>query len=159
MAQRWSRRAAMAWLGLAAGGVALGAKAQQPAGQTPAPAQAAQPPGAPTPEGEARKDFSRDGAIRRDTQVVRPKDGETVSVRLPKQGQAMVVSQIPWAVTGGKEGPELFIEYDVRGIRVVHTGTGQGKATFNLRLIDGRNITVNVRTANAKYPVGYLVIL
>jgi hypothetical protein len=159
MVQRWSRRAAVAWLGLAAGGFALGARAQQPApGAAPTPPAAPPAPGSPA-GGEGRKDFSRDGAGRRDTQVVRPRDGETVSVRLPKQGQAMVVSQVPWAVTGGKEGPELVIEYDVRGIRVLHTGNGQARATFNLRLIDGRNVTVNVRTGNAKYQVGYLVII
>jgi hypothetical protein len=162
--QQWSRRAALALLGLSAGGYALGARAQQPA----APAGSAQPPAAtpgatPTPAGnpdtDGRKDFSRDGLSRRDTQVLRPKDGDTISVRLPKQGQAMVASQVPWAVTGGKQTPDLQVEYDVRGIRVIHTGTGQARVSFNLRLVDGRKLTVNVRTAVAKYPVGYLVII
>jgi hypothetical protein len=139
----WSRRAALALLGLGAGGCALG---------LPLAARAQ------SPEIDRSKDFSREGTTRRDTQVVRPKDGETVTVRLPKQGTALIASQIPWAVTGGKETPELEVEYDVRGIRVHHLGTGQAKISFNLRLLDGRKITVNVRTANTKYNVGYVII-
>jgi hypothetical protein len=139
----WSRRAALALLGLGALGAPLAARAQQ-AGQRAAPG--------------AAKDFSRDGAGRRDTVVLRPKDGETVSVRLPKQGTAVIASQVPWAVIGGKESPELEVEYDVRGIRVHHIGTGQARLSIELRLVDGRKITVNVRTATTKYPAGYLII-
>ena len=136
----WSRRAALALLGLGAVGAPLSAWAQQP-----------------TPQA-ATKDVSRDGAARRDTQVLRPKDGETVSVRLPKQGTAVIASQMPWAVIGGKESPDLEVEYDVRGIRVHHTGSGQARLSINVRMLDGRKITINVRTANTKYPAGYLII-
>ena len=143
----WSRRAALALLGLGAVGAPLSAWAQQATSQ--AGSQAG--PG-------AAKDFSRDGAGRRDTQVLRPKDGETVSVRLPKQGTAVIASQMPWAVIGGKESPDLEVEYDVRGIRVHHTGSGQARLSINVRMLDGRKITINVRTANTKYPAGYLII-
>jgi hypothetical protein len=136
--QVWSRRAALALLGLGAVAVPLAARAQQDPG--------------------AAKDFSRDGHNRRDTVVLRPKDGETVTVRLPKQGTAVIASQVPWAVTGGKEDPSLDVEYDVRGIRVHHIGTGQARLSLTVRLIDGRKITINVRTANTKYPAGYLII-
>ncbi|MBV8168061.1 MAG: hypothetical protein JO021_14795 [Alphaproteobacteria bacterium] len=139
----WSRRAALALLGLAATGATMSARAQQ---ATP-----------PTNPGAA-KDFSRDGTMRRDTQVLRPKDGETVSVRLPKQGTAVIASQVPWAIIGGKESPELSVEFDPRGIKVHHTGAGQARLSINLRLLDGRKITINVRTANTKYPAGYLII-
>ncbi len=142
----WSRRAALALLGLGAVAAPLAARAQQ-AGRSD-----------PRSDPGAAKDFSREGLNRRDTVVLRPKDGETVSVRLPKQGTAVIASQVPWAVIGGKESAELEVEYDVRGIRVHHIGTGQGRLTVNLRLIDGRKITVNVRTANTKYPAGYLII-
>jgi len=140
---RWSRRAALALLGLGAVAAPVSAWAQQATPQ-------AAPGGA--------KDFSRDGTSRRDTQVLHPKDGETVSVRLPKQGTAVIASQMPWAIIGGKESPDLEVEFDVRGIRVKHTGSGQARLTLNLRLLDGRKITVNVRTANTKYPAGYLII-
>jgi hypothetical protein len=110
----------------------------------------------------ARKDASAPGAARKDTQVLHPKDGETISVRLPLQGQLFINSLIPWAVTGGKESSELVIKYDVRGVAIQHIGahdTDGAKASFILRLVDGRTITVNVRLArNVKYKIAYAVI-
>jgi hypothetical protein len=100
-----------------------------------------------------------DPTSRKDTVVLHPKDGETISVKLPKQGQLFIVSQIPWAVTGGKiKATDLIINYEVRGIEVQHIGTNNAKASFTLRLLDGRTITVNVRTTKAKFNVGYAVI-
>lgn len=133
-----------------------------PTAAPPSGAQAPSPPAAtPGDPNSGTTDFSRTGAGRRDTVVRRPKDGDTISVRLPLQGQLFINSQIPWAVTGGKESSELRIEYDVRGISVQHIGTGSGsaRARFNLRLVDGRTITINVRTAGTKYKVGYAIII
>jgi hypothetical protein len=129
----------------------------------PAAAQtAAGPAGASRPDG-SRKDASRDGTARKDTVVLHPKSGDTLSVRLPAQGQVMITSLIPWAVTGAKEAtPELVVTYDVRGIQIQHIGARGGtgaKASFTLRLVDGRTITVNVRTTpNAKFQISYAVI-
>jgi len=106
-------------------------------------------------------DASVPGNERKDTKVLHPKDGETISVRLPKQGLLMISSLIPWAVTGEKAGHELSVRFDPRGIRIQHTGgadSGIARASFTLRLIDGRTITVNVRTGNTKYKIGYAVI-
>jgi hypothetical protein len=126
--------------------------------QAPAPA-AAPAPATAAATGSATQDMSRTGAARKDTIVLRPKDGDTLSIRLPVQGQVFINSQIPWAVTGGKESKQLRVFYDVRGIEVQHTGSeGGAKASFSLRLIDGRKITVNVRTVPAKYKVGYAII-
>ncbi|MBI3513308.1 MAG: hypothetical protein HY060_04485 [Proteobacteria bacterium] len=140
--------------------LALPVLAQAPA--PPSGAQPAAPPGAaPGDPSTPSQDFSRTGAGRRDTVVRRPKDGDTISVRLPLQGQLFINSQVPWAVTGGKESSELRIMYDVRGIELQHIGTGSGsaRARFNLRLVDGRTITINVRTAGTKYKVGYAIII
>jgi hypothetical protein len=119
-------------------------------------------PAAAQTAGAPRKDASAPGAERKDTQVLHPKNGETISVRLPLQGQLFINSLIPWAVTGGKESPELVIKYDVRGVAIQHIGahdTDGAKASFTLRLVDGRTITVNVRLARgAKYKIGYAVI-
>lgn len=158
----------IALAGVAAGGFALGAplvaRAQQPAAPAPAPAPV---PGAAPGVGPAagagqpddgKKDYSRDGTARRDTVVLRPKDGDRVSVRLPKQGVVTIASQIPWAVVGGKKGTDLEVEFDVRGIKITHTGSGSTRISFDLRLIDGRTVTVNVRTATTKYQVGYAII-
>src|SRR3954452_15310884 len=113
----WSRRAALGLLGLGAVGAIPGAAWPQQAAPQTGPGDA--------------KDFSRTGAGRRDTQVLHPKDGETVSMRLPKRGTAVIASQMPWAVLGGKESPDLEVEYDVRGIRVHHTGVGQARLTVD----------------------------
>lgn len=95
---------------------------------------------------------------RPDTTVLHPKDGEVLSVRLPTQGQLFIVSLIPWAVTGGKEGQGLEVNYDVRGIQISHLGNDPSKVSFTLRLVDGRTITLNVRTANMKIKTAYAVI-
>src|SRR5260221_1885312 len=97
--------------------LALPVLAQAPAppsaAKAPAPpsgAQPASPPAAASGDpSTASQDFSRTGAGRRDTVVRRPKDGDTISVRLPLQGQLFINSQVPWAVTGGKESAELLI--------------------------------------------------
>jgi len=118
-----------------------------------------QPASAPTTGGPA--DNSAPGNARKDTQVLHPKDGDTVTVRLPKQGLLFIGSLIPWAVTGGKEAPALVVKFDPRGIQIQHTGgteDGPAKVSFTLRLVDGRTITVNVRTGNTKYKVAYAVI-
>jgi len=150
------------WIGLIAALTALGAApshAQAPAQSTPAaatPAPAAAP-AAPNPD--ASKDFSVTGNGRKDTIVLRPKDGDTLSIRLPIEGQVFVNSLIPWAVTGGKPSKQMEINFGVRGLAVQHTGNeGGAKASFTLRLIDGRTITINVRAVNAKYKVGYAII-
>ena len=106
-------------------------------------------------------DVSIAGNARKDTQVLQPKDGDTVTIRLPKQGLLFIGSLIPWAVTGEKEAHELVVRFDPRGIRIQHTGgveSNGAKLTFTLRLVDGRTITVNVRTGNTKYKVAYAVI-
>jgi hypothetical protein len=106
-------------------------------------------------------DASVPGNERKDTKVLRPKDGETISVRLPKQGLLFISSLMPWVVTGDKEGHELVVRFDPRGIWIQHTGGSESsgtKASFTLRLIDGRTITLNVRTGNTKYKIGYAVI-
>jgi hypothetical protein len=127
-----------------------------------APACWAQAPKAPAPAAGGPSDLSAPGNARPDTKVLHPKDGETISVRLPKQGLVLVESLIPWAVTGEKKvAPELAIKFEPRGIWIQHTGgadSGIARATFTLRLIDGRTITVNVRTGNTKYKIGYAVI-
>jgi len=108
------------------------------------------------------KDLSVDGNGRPDTQVLHPKDGETVSVRLPTEGLLFISSLTPWAVTGGKEAPLLVVKFTPRGIAIQSIG-GSGslpaKVSFTLRMLDGRTITVNVRTGNTKYKVGYAVIV
>lgn len=148
---RWSvtgRRGALGALVLA---LALGA----------APACWAQAPKAPAPAAGGPSDLSTPGNARPDTKVLHPKDGETISVRLPKQGLVMISSLIPWAVTGEKEGHEIAVHFDPRGIWIHHTGgadSGITRVSFTLRLIDGRTITVNVRTGNTKYKIGYAVI-
>ena len=106
-------------------------------------------------------DASIPGNARKDTQVLQPKDGDTVTIRLPKQGLLFIGSLIPWAVTGEKEAHELVVKFDPRGIRIQHTGgveSNGAKLTFTLRLVDGRTITVNVRTGNTKYKIAYAVI-
>jgi hypothetical protein len=152
------------WIGLIAALSALGAapsRAQTPPTQSaaaqPAPAQPA--PAAATPGPNASKDFSVTGNGRKDTVVLRPKDGDTLSIRLPIEGQVFVNSLIPWAVTGGKPSKQMNVNFGVRGLAVQHTGNeGGAKASFTLRLIDGRTITINVRAVNAKYKVGYAII-
>jgi hypothetical protein len=133
-------------------------------GTAPAWAQA-QPTTAPSTNppgpGNGRNDPSRPGTERKDTQVLHPKNGDTISIRLPKQGLLYIGSLIPWAVTGGKEAGEVVIDYDVRGIRIQHIGGSESsgaKMSFTLRLVDGRTITLNVRTGNTKYKIGYAVI-
>ncbi len=176
-------RIGAAWCGITAALIALPCWAQAPspgpAAATPSAAPtaaaravcpaplsppAAVPAAAQTPAATANpagspKDFSVTGNGRKDTLVLRPKDGDTVTVRLPVQGQIFVSSLIPWAVTCGKQAKQLLVFFDVRGMEVQHTATEPGaRATFQLRLIDGRRITVNIRTVNAKYKVGYAVI-
>jgi hypothetical protein len=147
-------------IGLMAALGALGAGPGSAQAQTPAPSPAAAPAeAAPGTPGATKQDFSRTGNGRKDTVVLRPKDGETISVRLPVNGQVFINSLLPWAVTGGKGSKQMRVYYDVRGIEVQHTGNeGGAKASFTLRLIDGRTVTVNVRTVSAKYKVGYAVI-
>jgi hypothetical protein len=126
-----------------------------------APACWAQAQKAAAPAAGGPSDASVPGNERKDTKVLHPKDGETISVRLPKQGLLLISSLIPWAVTGEKQGHELSVRFDPRGIRIQHTGGSESdgtKASFTLRLIDGRTITVNVRTGNTKYKIGYAVI-
>ena len=143
---------------IAALGGVLGAAPALAQAPTPAPAAAPAPAPAGNPD-SAKQDMSRTGAARKDTLVLQPKDGDTLSIRLPVQGQVFINSQLPWAVIGGKQSKQLRVFYDVRGIEVQHTGTeGGAKASFTLRLIDGRKITVNVRTVPAKYKVGYAII-
>jgi hypothetical protein len=151
----WRRFGAIATLGGAL--VATPALAQT---QTPTPSRPAPAPGqAPGQTPAAPDDMSRTGTQRPDTVVLHPKDGETLSVRVPIQGQLIIGSLIPWAVTGGKGNHAFEVFYDVRGIEVQHIGnTGGTKASFILRLLDGRQITVNIRTARAKYKVGYAII-
>jgi len=116
---------------------------------------------AQTQPASAPADLSVPGNARKDTQVLQPKNGDTISVRLPKQGMLFIGSLIPWAVTGGKEAHELVVKYDARGIRIQHIGGSEdapAKVSFTLRLIDGRTITLNVRTGNTKYKDAYVVI-
>lgn len=146
-------------------GGALGAApvlAQAPAPAAPGQATAAPPSAAPAPAGapdSAKQDVSSPGTARKDTLVLRPKDGDTITVRLPVQGQVFINSLIPWAVTGGKEAKQMRVFFNVRGLEVQSMATeGGAKASFSLRLSDGRRITVNVRTVPAKYKVGYAII-
>ena len=121
----------------------------------------ATPAAAPPSAAGDRKDASIAGNARSDTQVLHPKDGDTLTIRLPLRGHLIISSLIPWAVTGGKETAELVVAYDVRGIDIIHTGgteSNGAKVSFNLRLVDGRKITVNVRTGNTKYKIGFAVI-
>jgi len=134
-----------------------------PASATPAPAAdqtaAATPTATPDGSNSAKQDVSITGNGRKDTIVLRPKDGDTISVRLPIQGQVFIDSLIPWAVTGGKPSKQMEVFFGVRGIGVQHTGTeGGAKATFTIRLIDGRTLTLNIRAVRAKYKVGYEII-
>jgi hypothetical protein len=147
---------------LAAGPAAAQAPTPAPAPGATAPAPATPPVGlAPGDVNSTIQDFSRTGAERRDTIVRRPKDGDTISVRLPVQGQVFINSQVPWAVTFGKESAELHIEYDVRGIAIQHTGgsVGSARATITVRLVDGRTVRINIRTANTRYKIGYAIII
>ena len=151
------------WIGLIAALGALGAAplhAQTPEAPPAAKTAATTPAATPaTPNPEANKDFSVTGNGRKDTIVLRPKNGDTLSIRLPIEGQVFVNSLIPWAVTGGKQSKQMEVMFGVRGLEVQHTGnTGGAKASFTLRLIDGRTITINVRAVNAKYKVGYAII-
>jgi len=151
------------WIGLIAALSAFGAvpgHAQAPPAQA-APAAAAPAPAAAraAPNPDASKDFSVTGNGRKDTIVLRPKDGDTLSIRLPIEGQVFVNSLIPWAVTGSKPSKQMEYHFGVRGLAVQHTGNeGGAKASFTLRLIDGRTITINVRAVNARYKVGYAII-
>jgi len=134
--------------------------AQTPAATTPGTTPGASPAAAPAGSSDsAKKDVSLPGTERKDTIVLRPKDGDTISVRLPIQGQVFIDSLIPWAVTGGKPSKQMEVFFGVRGIGVQHTGTeGGAKASFTVRLIDGRTLTLNIRAVRAKYKVGYEII-
>jgi hypothetical protein len=156
--------AALSVLGVLPGHAQTPAPAATAPSTTPAttagtPAKAS--PGA-TPAGSsdaAKKDVSLPGTERKDTIVLHPKDGDTISVRLPIQGQVFIDSLIPWAVTGGKQSKQMEVFFGVRGMGVQHTGNdGGAKASFTVHLIDGRTLTFNIRAVRAKYKVGYEII-
>jgi hypothetical protein len=121
------------------------------------PAAAQTPPARPA--SATPGDVSIPGNARPDTLVVSPKNGETVTFRLPKQGLLFINSLTPWAVTATKENAGVEVHFDVRGISIQHIAPDiPARLSFTLRLIDGRTITVNVRSINTKYKTGYAII-
>jgi len=126
-------------------------------GLAAAPAGAQTPPARPV--STTPGDLSAPGNARPDTLVVRPKTGETVTFRLPKSGLLFINSLIPWAIMGAKESAGVEVKFDPRGISIQHVAPDAPvRLSFTLRLIDGRTITVNVRTANTRYKTGYAII-
>jgi hypothetical protein len=144
------------WIGRSGWGAAVLALAL-----AAAPAAWAQTQQASAPAAGAPTDASVPGNARKDTRVLNPKNGDTITLRMPKQGLIFIGSLIPWAVTGEKEAHELVIRFDPRGISIQHIGgsdSSGAKVSLTLRLVDGRTITVNVRTGNTKYKIAYAVI-
>jgi hypothetical protein len=126
------------------------------------PAWAQTPPAQNAALTGPNKDVSIDGNARQDTQVLQPKNGETISIRVPTQGLLFIGSLIPWAINGEKEAAGFVIKFNPRGISIQHiagSAANPAKGSFTLRLLDGRVITVNIRTGHTKFQTAYAIIV